>query len=69
MKLNKKQIVVLWLGIVAFILIGSITDTTVMLGNHRLGNSVALTDYGPLVFRLLSVTIVTITLLITLKNR
>lgn len=67
--MNKKQLVVMWVGISVFIIVGFNTNTTRTFGSHRTNSLVAVTDYGPLIFRLLSVTIVTGALLITFKNR
>jgi len=77
--MNKKQKVVLWLGTIAFIIFGSITDSTKTFGGLPSGVSLAhkdsypemivVTDYGPLVSRLLSVVIATSVLLITFKDK
>lgn len=71
MRLNKKQKFVLVLGIIAFIILGSITNTTKTFGGysrHGSENLVAVTDYGPLIFRLLSVCMVTTALIISFKS-
>jgi len=74
--MNKKQLTVLWIGIVVFVLIALTTQTmfTTLVtprGPHSASEDlyVPKVDYGPLVGRLMSTVIVTGGLIYTLKDK
>ncbi len=68
--MNKSQLIVLWIGIAFFIIFGLSTPTQYRRGGGFLsdGETVYLTDYGPLTVRLVSTLLVTAGLIITLKK-
>ena len=65
--MNKKQIIVMWVGIAVFICIGSATTTR----DHSfvLNSSSRTRDYGPLIVRLASTVLVTTGLIYTLRDK
>jgi len=65
--MNKKQLIVLWIGIAVFVLIALITKTS--FGPGGVWNPPVVVDYGPLVIRLMSTVIVTGGLIYTLKDK
>jgi hypothetical protein len=72
--MNKKQIIVMWVGIVIYIIIGLNTETTETAYGHRYSNdpikSVAVTsDYGSLFVRLSGTVLATIAAIYTLKDK
>lgn len=63
--MNKRQLIVMWLGIAVFVFLAFNTQTR-FGGGYK---STRYTDYGPLVTRLLSTSIITAALVYTLKDR
>ncbi|MHC4541134.1 MAG: hypothetical protein ACYS74_15350 [Planctomycetota bacterium] len=70
--MNKRQLIILWVGIAVFILFGLTTDTRFFETDLYIGAADAtkthLTDYGPLTVRLTSTIFVTVALIYTLKD-
>lgn len=70
--MNRKQLIIMWIGIAIFIYFGLTTKTHYTYGGPRSrygGNNVALTDYGPVAVRLLGTILVTAGLMYTLKTK
>jgi hypothetical protein len=62
--MNKKQLVVMWIGIAAFVIIGLLTKSRV----GRVPRD-GYNDYSPLIVRLTSTALVTAGLIYTLKDK
>jgi len=76
--MNKKQLIVLWIGILVFVFVALTTQTdfSTWHDDHRgpapqypTGQYVSVVNYGPLVGRLISVVVVTGGLIYTLKDK
>jgi len=65
--MNKNQIILMWIGIAVFVCFALTTKTISQPGPYK--DSLYITDYGPLVTRLVSTVLVTVALIYTLKNK
>lgn len=63
--MNRKQLIILWIGITVFVFFALTTQTS--FSNRRFG--VIQTNYGPLFGRLISTIAVTSGLIYTFKNK
>jgi hypothetical protein len=61
--MNKKQKIIMWVGIAIFVFIGLTTETSFGM------RGVYWTDYGPLIARLVSTAVVTLGLIVTFKDK
>lgn len=67
--MNKKQTIIMWVGIVVFILFGSFTQTGWTHRDRITHKWVSATDYAPLVIRLTSTVFVTGGLIVTFRDK
>lgn len=69
MIMNKKQLIIMWIGIAVFIYFGLTTKTHYTYRQGRINPVVAVTDYGPMTVRLVSTVLVTGGLIYTFKDK
>ena len=67
--MNKRQIIVMCVGIAVFVYIAWITSTIYPIGEKGTPSYAFETDYGPLAKRLASIVLVTAGLIYTLKDK
>ena len=67
--MNKKQIIVMLVGIAVFVFVAWITSTIYPIGEKGTPSYTFKTDYGPLIVRLASIVLATASLIYTLKDK
>ena len=67
--MNKKQTIIMWVGIVVFILLGLVTNTVIRPRRSESGLIICTAHYGDLFVRLSSTVLVTVAMIYTLRDK